>query len=43
MSISGISYQFSIQYRICYQMIRGVMERPASVEVKLKLDGRVEN
>ncbi len=41
MSISSISNQLSIPYRICYHMIRGVMERIASTET-IKLDGMVE-
>ena len=41
MSISSISNQLNIPDRICYSMIRGVMERIASAEA-IKLDGTVE-
>ena len=39
--IAPRSNQLNIPYRICYSMIRGVMERIASAEA-IKLDGTVE-
>jgi len=41
MSISSISNQLNIPYRICYHVIRSMMERLASAEHN-KLDGTVE-
>jgi transposase-like protein len=41
-SIRGTSLQLGIAYRICYHMIRGIMERIASLD-NTKLDGTVEH
>jgi len=40
-SISSISNQLAMPYRICYHMIRAIMERFASIEMA-RLDGEVE-